>query len=161
MITKPKIYVMVGAPCSGKSTWIKKFLASEKENFVVISSDNIIEDLSAKDGLNYSQGWEKYIGIATTMMNAEFRNAVNNNKNIIYDQTNMSSKKRKLIISGLDHYEKIAVLFQCDTRTLFARNNKRAQTDGKFIPEKVILNMLKNYDPISKDEKFDKVIRAG
>jgi predicted kinase len=160
METKPKIYVCIGAPCSGKSTWINKFLASQKEDFVVISSDNIIEDLSAAEGLNYSQGWQKFIGRATAMMKADFREAVNNNRNIIYDQTNMGSKKRKSIISGLDNYEKIAVVFDCDTKTLFERNRKRAQTSGKFVPEDVILNMLKSFDPISADENFDRTIQV-
>lgn len=160
METKSKIYVLVGAPCSGKSTWISKFIASQKEEYVVISSDDIIEELSASEGLNYSQGWQKYIGRATAMMKADFRQAVNNNSNIIYDQTNMGSKKRKSIIANLDNYEKIAVVFDCDTKTLFERNKKRAETSGKFVPEEVILNMLRNYDPISKDENFDRTIRV-
>jgi predicted kinase len=160
MEIKPKIYVAIGAPCSGKSTWINKFIASQKEEYVVISSDNIIEQLSASDGLNYSQGWQKYIGRATAMMKANFRHAVNSNSNIIYDQTNMGAKKRKSIIANLDNYEKIAVVFDCDTKTLFDRNKKRAETSGKFIPEDVILNMLKRFDPISKDENFDRIIRV-
>jgi predicted kinase len=160
METKPKIYICVGAPCSGKSTWINTFIASQKEQYVVISSDNIIEELSASEGLNYSQGWQKYIGRATAMMKADFRQAVNSNSNIIYDQTNMGAKKRKSIIANLDNYEKIAVVFDCDTKTLFDRNKKRAETSGKFIPEDVILNMLRNYDPISKDEGFNKIIRV-
>lgn len=160
METKPKIYVLIGAPCSGKSTWIDKFKASQKEAYTVISSDNILEDFAANEGISYAQSWQKYIGRATAMMKADFREAVNNNNNIICDQTNMTSKKRKSLIGNLGNYEKIAVIFDCDTKTLFARNKKRMETTGKFVPEEIILNMLKRFDPISKDENFDRTIRV-
>lgn len=156
---KPKIYVLVGAPNCGKTTWTKQFLSNQKEDYVIISSDDIIEELSAKDGLNYSHGWAKYINQATSMMKQNFYNAVKNGQNIIYDQTNMSSKKRMSILQGLDNYEKIAVVFECDTKTLFQRNKQRAEKTGKFIPEDVIINMLTRYTPPSKKEGFDKIIK--
>jgi predicted kinase len=156
----PKIYVLIGPPNCGKTTWTRQFLSKEKESYDIISSDDIIEDLCKSEGINYSQGWAKYIGRATSMMKQNFADAVKNNRNIIYDQTNMGSKKRKSILQGLDNYEKIAVVFDCDTKTLFERNRKRAEQTGKFIPEDVIINMLKAYISPTKEEGFTKIIKV-
>lgn len=161
METKPKIYVLCGAPNSGKSTWISKFTSSQKESYVVISSDDILEDFASKEGISYAQSWQKYIGRATAMMKTNFREAVNNKDNIICDQTNMTAKKRKSLIGNLNNYEKVAVIFDCDTKTLFARNKKRMETTGKFVPEEIILNMLKQYQTPKLDEGFDRIIRVS
>ena len=160
METKPKIYVLTGAPCSGKSTWINKFLSSQKEDYKIISSDNILEEFASEEGITYAQSWQKYIGRATAMMKQDFRQAVLDNSNIICDQTNMTPKKRKSLIGNLGNYEKIAVIFDCDTKTLFERNKKRMETTGKFVPEEIILNMLKQYQTPTKAEGFDKIIRV-
>lgn len=158
---KPTIHVLIGPPCSGKSTWIKKFLNGNKEEYVIISSDDHVERLAAKNGLNYSQAWEKFIGQATSMMKQEFVDAKRDNKNIIVDQTNMSKKKRKSLLQGLDSYHKIAVVFDCDTKTLLKRNEERAKSTGKNIPPNVIESFLNKFDPVTKDEGFNEIKRES
>jgi predicted kinase len=156
---QPIIYILIGAPASGKSTWSRSIL-SKDSSFVVISTDDLIEQYGAEEGLNYSEAWPKYNGKATAVAKQKFASAVSSNSNIIYDQTNMGKKKRQSILSNVQDYYKIAVVFDVDTKELFRRNKERAEKTGKNIPEHVIKDMLGRYEIPTTQEGFDKIIRV-
>ena len=154
----PKIYVLIGPPASGKSTWTRKFLESNSD-YVVISSDDIIELRAAENGLTYSQAFDKFSGFAVSEMKKQAREAFANKKNIIWDQTNMSSKKRKGIIEQAAGYIKIAVDFDIPDQEVNRRLKDRAEKTGKHIPEHVMKSMYASYQPPSRAEGFDQIIR--
>lgn len=160
-ISKPILYVLIGVPASGKSTWVRKFLSSTEEKFEVISSDDIIEELSRQQGKTYTDGFIDNIGKATQMVKQKAKKAFSEKKNVIWDQTNMSVKKRKGILAQADGYYKIAVDFSPpDDKELNRRLDYRSKHEGKFVPRFVIDNMLKSYQPPSKEEGFDKIIEV-
>ena len=153
-----RIIVMVGLPGSGKSTWRDKFLASTDDEFVIISSDDEIERLCAEDGITYSEGFEKYVGKATGIVKQKFKESVNNGRNIIWDQTNLTPKKRKGILKKLpDDYLTEAVAFELTLEELQSRLDKRESETGKRIPPEVVKSMANSYIPPTKGEGFDKV----
>lgn len=155
---QPEIIVLIGLPGSGKSTWRDKMLNQSHADYIVISSDDEIEQLAKADGTDYSSGFKKYIGKATAISKQKFKKAVNNNKNIIWDQTNLTPKKRKSIISQVpDHYKKIAVAFEVTQDELDNRLKQREQDTGKHIPPDVMKNMANSYIPPTKEEGFDEV----
>jgi predicted kinase len=156
---QPVAYVLVGLPGSGKSTWMRSMLANG--NYVIISSDNEIEEYAKSVGLTYSDVFDEYIKTATSNMNAKFKDAVANNKNIIWDQTNMSVKKRKSILQQIPkQYKKIAVVFQLEREELQKRLDKRAELEGKHIPMHVIDNMERSFEIPTVAEGFDEVVVA-
>lgn len=156
---QPIIYVLVGAPASGKSTWTKQIVAKDS-SFVVISTDDLLDQYAQAEGLTYGEAWNKYFSRANTTAKQNFASAIANKSNIIYDQTNMSGKKRRGILSNVEDYYKIAVVFDVDTKELFRRNKERAEKTGKNIPEHVIKKMLGDYHPVTKEEGFNKIIRV-
>lgn len=159
-ITKPVIYVLIGLPGSGKSTWMKSLMNSSDKEFVLVSSDAEIDKIANEMNKTYSEIFDEYIGKATGLMKNTAKNAINLNKNIVWDQTNMSKKKRKGILQTLsDDYYKIAVDFTVDPKELERRLEKRAKETGKFIPKNVIDSMGKSYQSPSKDEGFDEIIK--
>lgn len=161
-ITKPKIYVLVGLPGSGKSTWIKNNRKNIGENAAIVSSDDYIDMKAAEEGKTYSQAYSDHIGGATMHAKKTFSEAVKEGRNIVVDQTNMGTKRRKTWLSQVGNkYEKIAVVFDVPERELFERLNDRAQKTGKIIPMKVIDEMASRYNPPSKEEGFDKIIRVS
>lgn len=154
----PEIIVMTGLPASGKSTWRDSFLAKSPKEYVIISSDDEIEQMAAADGTTYSAGFDKYIGKATAITKQKFREAVNSGSNIIWDQTNLSPKKRRSILDQVpDTYRKVAVVFEITDAELKQRLEKRERETGKHIPPQVMKNMANSYLPPTKQEGFDKI----
>ena len=153
-----RIIVLVGLPGSGKSTWRDDFLATVEEDFDVISSDDIIEELCAKEGITYTEGFDKFAGRATKQMKQNFREAVNKGRNIIWDQTNMTPKKRRTILKDVpeDYYREV-VSFEVMEDVLLERLAKREKETGKHIPAFVIKNMANSYVPPTRQEGFDNV----
>ena len=155
---QPRIVILIGAPASGKSTWCDKFLDGVDDEYVVVSSDNEIERLCTEEGITYSEGFDRFIGKATNIMKQSFSEAVNTNRNIIWDQTNLTIKKRRGILQKLpDYYIREAVAFEVTLDDLNNRLSKREAETGKHIPKHVVLSMCKNYTPPTVQEGFDKV----
>lgn len=154
---QPEIIVLIGLPGSGKSTWVRNMLAKTDVDYVVVSSDDEIERMAAADGLTYNDVFDKYVGKATGIMKQKFKDAVNNGKSIIWDQTNMSPKKRRGILNQVPkNYRKIAVAFEVDDEEL-NRRLKNREKEGKTIPPHVVKSMAQSYVPPSKQEGFDEV----
>jgi predicted kinase len=159
---QPEIIVMVGLPGSGKSTWRDKYIQSgSSRHYAIVSTDDEIERMAAADGTDYSSGFQDYIGKATAISQQKFREAVNNNESIIWDQTNLNPKKRKGILQQLPkHYKKVAVVFEVDPTELQTRLDNREKSTGKSIPASVIKSMSSSYVQPTAAEGFDEVIFA-
>lgn len=163
-----KFYILIGLPGSGKSTWTKNFLAKQEEAFTIVSSDDIIEEEIAKFNanlrefeqdkrLNYSTGFEKFVGFATGEMKRRAKAAVAAGHNVIWDQTNMTPKSRKDKIGMFEGYQRNAVVFSITDDELFRRLKLRESQTGKSIPAFVIKNMAKSYQAPTKAEGFDNI----
>lgn len=151
----PKFEMLVGPPGSGKSTYCK-----DKKGFIIISSDDIFEEMAAKKGLTYSEAFKKLdYTHAVKKMKQRLNIAVLAKKDIIWDQTNMTAKSRADKLKKIpDTYHKTAVNFIIDTPTLKQRLKHRGETTGKIIPAYVFARMCNSYVAPSKDEGFDKIV---
>lgn len=160
---KPQYLMLIGPPGSGKSTMIKSYVAKNPEkNFVIISSDDIIETLGAAEGLGYNDAFRKYAKRAMSMMNQEFDQAIKSRRNIIHDQTNMTVKSRAQKLARIPAgYEKIAIIFNVSPKELASRNEKRKAETGKSIPDHVIDSMINSYQKPTEEEGFDRVVEIS
>ena len=143
--------MLVGVPGSGKSTWIK----NNDLNAVVLSTDNYIERAAEKHGKTYSEVFQDTIGYATDQMEKDLLQAVRNERDIIWDQTNLTAKARKGKLSRIPRsYKKVAVYFTVpqDLR------DRLANRPGKTIPEPVVVSMINQLQPPSKEEGFDDIL---
>jgi predicted kinase len=148
--------MMVGVPGSGKSTWIAN------QNFdwtktMVVSTDAIIDQRAAEQGKTYSEVFQKEIKSATTKMNLNLKNAIANNMDIVWDQTNLTAKSRASKLSQIpDNYNKVAVFFSTPPDIELKR--RLDSRPGKTIPANIVLGMKSQLEKPTTSEGFDKVI---
>ena len=151
-----KIILLIGPPCSGKSTWTTKYIAETTRATTVVSSDDIMEAWGRERGLSYSEAFRdidhKWVKKEVQRV---FTEAVARNDDVIVDRTNMTLKVRRSFLSQVPKTtRKVGVLFVVPRDVLTVRLDRRAQETGKFIPESVIEEMLRIYSPPEPGE-FD------
>ena len=151
----PHLVIMVGLPGSGKSTWIKNFQAKQDTPYRVISSDDIIEREAAKQGKTYNEVFQDVAGSAGKQIHIDAKQAVNRGENVIWDQTNLTVKKRRSLLQKFPGYRCTAVNFVITDPVL---DQRRAGRPGKIIPKHVLDGMARSYVSPTKDEGFDEVI---
>ena len=151
--------MLIGLPASGKSTWAASYIAKNPEMaFQVVSSDAIIEEKALLEGLTYSASHKKNIGCSIDEMERRFRQHVKDGINIIHDQTNLTVKTRKKHLAKVKGYVKTAVIFTPAEKKWRRRFETRTAKTGKYIPEFIIKNMIKNFELPTRKEGFNKVI---
>lgn len=155
----PVVIFLIGAPGSGKSTFVEHLIERYPEKkFEIISTDNMIEIEAKRLGKTYSEIFSNFIKDATKQFNINFINGLKNKKNLVIDRTNMTKNSRKnLLLSIPKEYHRIAFVFNISRVELDNRLEKRKIKSGKDIHKNVIDNMIANYETPSLDE-FDKII---
>lgn len=153
-----KLFVLVGIPASGKSTWVKN--QRWAKNCVVVSTDEFVEDYARECGQTYSEVFEDYMPTAVRLMTEKVIRAREAGKDIIWDQTSCTVETRAKKIRMLPDYYKIAVVFKIpDMEELMIRLSSRP---GKNIPWEVVSDMsnkLKSQPP-TEEEGFDEIWHA-
>lgn len=153
------IFILVGVPAAGKSTWVQKTFQGE---CVVISSDDIIEDVARSQNSTYDAVFKQYVKVADAMMWKNLDKAIEERQNpIVIDRTNMSIKARARIFDRMKRfypnhpYKFHAVVFPTPERTEHQR--RLANRPGKTIPSAVIQSMVDSYQCPTITEGFTTV----
>ena len=149
----PTLYMLVGVPASGKSTWAK----NNRGSALVASSDDYIEKQAEKMGSTYNDVFDDYIKAANTHAIATAKKAFSDNMDLIWDQTNLTKngRRNKLKMVPKD-YKKVAVFFP--TPHLDVLKNRLSSRPGKNIPDYVMNSMVKTIEKPTAEEGFDEVI---
>lgn len=155
------LYVMVGLPGSGKSTFLNFVDDPEFGDTVfVYSTDRFIEEAAKHFGSTYNKMFNDNIKAATQAMDQKLALAFSMGVDVYWDQTNMSPKKRASILTRTPKsYKKICLCWVPprngkESTELYRRLDNRP---GKNIPDHVIVSMERSYVEPSVDEGFDEV----
>lgn len=143
-------YILVGIPGSGKST-----VRNSIENVTVISSDDFIEGHAKEQGKTYNEVFKDVVGVAQRHCTVLFEQVIESGENFIWDQTNITSEKRRSILAKIpSDYKKVALYLDTPLEVAIERNAKRERN----IPEGVIRDMHSRLEPPTTEEGFDSVI---
>jgi predicted kinase len=103
------VYVLVGMPGVGKSTWINK----NYSHLPVVSSDNFIDLMARRQGKTYTEVFQQYIKSAQDLVWHDIDRYVADGTSFIVDQTNMRARKRREILSKIPaDWNCVAVVFE-------------------------------------------------
>lgn len=150
---KNKLYVLVGVPCAGKSTWVKK--QPWAKDCAYISTDKHIVEYANSKGKTYNEVFDDYMPTAVDLMTEEVILARNLKKDIIWDQTSTTVKSRARKFRMLPTYYAIAVVFPTPEKDELYRRLK--SRPGKNIPQRVMYQMIEHWQEPTLIEGFKEI----
>jgi len=126
--------MMVGLPGSGKSTFIER----NYPNYSVHSSDAIREELS---GDVNNQNINKQV---FELLHKRVKEDLSDGKNVVYDATNISWKRRKAFLQELTNIDcfKRCIIMATPFELCVQRNQERS----RVVPYHVLERMYKSFD---------------
>ena len=148
-----KLYVLVGVPGAGKSTWVKN--QDWAKGIPVVSTDHFVEEHAAKVGKTYNEVFTEYMPIAVKLMANQVEICKANGLDIIWDQTSTSEKTRARKFNMLPNYYAIAVVFKTPEKEELAR--RLASRPGKNIPDHVMKSMIEGFVMPTEEEGFKEI----
>ena len=145
MNTLSKLFMMIGIPGSGKSQEAE--IIAKEHNAVIHASDRLREELF-RDVNHMGDN-----GFLFNELHKRIQRDLKAGKNVIYDATNINSKKRISFLKSLKDIpcEKIAILIVTPYEQCLKNNAERERS----IPESVIEKMYKNFQVPYYFEGFD------
>lgn len=155
------LWLLVGIPGSGKSTWaLEQLNALPAEHGHWISRDMIRFGL-VKEGEEYfskeKEVFNRFVRAVQADIDSDFIT------DIYVDATHINEASREKLLRRLNNLEKVnlnAIVFDISLETCLARNAQR--TGRACVPETAIRNMYKNFrNPALDKRQYDKIIEMG
>ena len=146
------LYITVGLPGSGKSTYAKEF--NKGKDIEYLSSD----ELRAVYGKGEDD--QTVTPIVFGHIKRKVDEFLKDGKNVLVDATSVNRKERSDYINTAKKYgvKVVALVFKMDRQGLIDRNKKRGEQGGRVVPDWVIDKMLAKYEEPSHNEGIDVII---
>lgn len=144
--------LLIGLPGSGKSTW-RNQNAMDKN---IVCRDDILMEMG--NGKKYSEAYKTVDG---SKVNAELKlrweSHLQKREDVVLDMTNLVKSHRNEFLQRLPKtYKRTAIIFLCGWKELMKRNEYRAKTEGKRIPDQVYYDMAMKFT-MPSFEDFDEI----
>jgi len=152
----PKLYMLVGVPGSGKSTWVKN--QEWAKDCAIVSTDKYVEEWAESVGKTYTEVFEEYMPVAVTRMAGAVNGARDAGKDIIWDQTSTTIATRAKKFRMLPEYYAIAVVFRIPEPQELQK--RLASRPGKVIPSEVLDDMIAKWQEPTEEEGFNEIWRT-
>lgn len=155
MAHNPTLYMLVGVPGSGKSTWIAQNFP-DLTGCYVASTDRLLDIYASMRCATYNEVFKDNIKYAEKAMLTHVKDAIMYGYNIIWDQTNLTPRSRASKLSLIpSHYRKIGIFFPTPEDGELDR--RLASRPGKTIPPHIIDSMVEMLEQPMIAEGFDEV----
>lgn len=157
----PTVYMLIGLPGSGKSTYAEKL--AKDEDAIIVSTDKIREELFGDEAIQENERYNN--NTVFSLAYTRIKIAMLEGKNIIFDATNINRKKRKYFLEILSKeyfwslrntdytYRFHAILIATPYEKCLENNLNRR----RVVPEEVIKRMMCNFEVPMKFEGWDEI----
>jgi predicted kinase len=158
---------MIGVSGSGKTTWV-----NSHKNYVVCSTDSILEQLATTMGVSYTEAFDyiqrtKKFDYITEKFFEKIHECIIQNNDFVIDRTHLKRHIRISLVNELKSFavehgrdlELIAISFEISPKIIFERLKQREKKPWKVIPKNVILEQINSFDIPAIDEGFTSIER--
>ena len=155
------LYVLIGLPASGKSTWARENVG--RLQAVVVCSDDVRRDFqaSSRDTLDTDLVFTEVERRASSLLRV--------GRSVILDATHSSREHRRYALQLASQIDAhcVAIWFDLPLSVCLERNVRRGERNfddetGPFFPpsEELVRDLADRFQPPGLDE-FDQVVRVG
>lgn len=157
MTDKPTLWMLVGLPGTGKSTWRHTQIGRNPRPTGLVSSDDLIEGAAKGAGLSYREmfdliDWK----VMRARLLAKTAAMVKERLDIIVDRMNMTEATRDAFLELARGYRRVAVICDAPVEHLVATNKAREPL-GRNIPGHAFNKAIRDYERPSRREGFHQV----
>lgn len=158
---KKDLFILIGLPCSGKSTWIKQY----QKNAYILGRDRCIDEIGAKHGVyTHNEAYalhdeNKNIAEEVNILFSELlKKSYQVNEPIVIDNLNITPENR---LKWVRRYEKThnvhGILFLKSLPDLLKCDEKRQERDNKSIGKELYLKHMMKFKFPLLNEGFDSI----
>lgn len=155
-----KAHILVGIPATGKSTYRDKILADNTDAYIYSTDDNL-EKIAKTLGTTYDMVFEDHYKDAYEQARDGLDAATKVGQDVIFDQTNLTEKKRHHIIQSMSQKDYwiscVSIDIPFSQYDVTEWEKRLAGREGKHIPHFVINSMLDSYTKPTMKEGFDEL----
>ncbi len=150
------LYVLIGLPGAGKSTWARQNV--DRLHAAVVGSDEVRREFQA-NGQNLLNGDQVFAEVERRA-----RSLLRADQSVILDATHFLRKYRTYALHLADdcHARRVAIWFDVPLDLCLQRNAQRNNLTfgNEQVPEDVVRGMANLFQPPGQDE-FDEVVKVS